>query len=75
MKRSACVLIVAVIGVLPTGCSQKSAATYSLPKPTSYGATIVESSGGKQVAEVGTPLPQPVVIRSTTSRATESPAH
>jgi hypothetical protein len=35
----------------------------SLPKPTAYGAAIVESSGGKQLAEVGTPLPQPVVVQ------------
>lgn len=63
MKRSACVLIVAVTAVLHTGCSQNSRATYSLPKPTAYGAAIVESSGGKQVAEVGTALPQPVVVQ------------
>lgn len=33
------------------------------PKPTAYGAAIVESSGGKQTAEVGTPLAQPVVVQ------------
>jgi len=63
MKRTACVLIVALIAVLHMGCSQNSTATYSLPKATSFGAAIVESSGGKQVAEVGTPLPQPVVVQ------------
>ena len=34
-----------------------------LPKPTAYGAALVESSGGKQTAEVGTPLAQPVVVQ------------
>ena len=63
MKHSACVLIMAVAAVLHTGCSQNSTVTYSLPKPTSYGAAIVESSGGKQVAEVGTALLLPVVVQ------------
>jgi len=30
------------------GCSRPSAPSASLPKPTAYGAAIVESSGGKQ---------------------------
>ena len=34
-----------------------------MPKATAYGAAIVESSGGKQTAEVGTPLAQPVVVQ------------
>ena len=63
MKRSAWVLIIAVTTVLHMGCSQNSTVTYALPKPAAYGAAIVESSGGKQVAEVGTPLPQPVVVQ------------
>ena len=33
------------------------------PKPAAYGAALVESSGGKQTAEVGTPLAQPVVVQ------------
>jgi cytochrome c553 len=44
-------------------CSRPSATSSSAPKPTAYGAAIVESSGGKQTAEVGTPLPQPVVLQ------------
>jgi mono/diheme cytochrome c family protein len=45
------------------GCSRKNAATYSGPKPTALGASIVESSGGKQIAAAGTTLPQPVVVQ------------
>lgn len=45
------------------GCSRPSATSSSTPKPTAYGAAIVESGGGKQTAEVGTPLPQPVIVQ------------
>ena len=34
-----------------------------LPKPTAFGAVIVESSGGKQTAQTGAILPQPVVVQ------------
>jgi mono/diheme cytochrome c family protein len=63
MKRTAGILTVVLAAIFHTGCSQKVGATYSLPKPAAYGAAVVESSGGKQVAEVGTPLPQPVVVQ------------
>ncbi|MGA7906991.1 MAG: c-type cytochrome [Candidatus Sulfotelmatobacter sp.] len=43
-------------------CSRKPAAAPGL-KPTAFGAAIVESSGGKQVAQVGTLLPQPLVVQ------------
>lgn len=45
------------------GCSRKPKALVLTAEPTAYGAAIVESSGGKQTAEVGTPLPQPVVVQ------------
>ncbi len=63
MKRTACILIVVFAAAMHIGCMQHTAATYSRPHPTAYGAAIVESSGGKQLAEVGTPLPQPVVVQ------------
>ena len=62
MKRTACMLMILVAG-LSLGCSRKATATFPLPKPTAYGAAIVESSGGKQAAEVGTLLAQPVVVQ------------
>jgi mono/diheme cytochrome c family protein len=48
--------------VLLTSCSHKTAAV-PLPTPTAFGAAIVESSGGKQTAQAGTALPQPVVVQ------------
>jgi mono/diheme cytochrome c family protein len=62
MKRTACIAIV-LATIWLVGCSRSSTANYPMPKATAYGAAIVESSGGKQVAEVGTPLPQPVVMQ------------
>ncbi len=63
MTRTASILIVVFAAGLHTACTQHTAATYSLPNPSAHGAAIVESSGGKQLAEVGTPLPQPVVVQ------------
>ena len=45
-----------------TSCSHKTAPV-ALPKPTAFGAAIVESSGGKQTARAGTALPQPLVVQ------------
>ena len=62
MKRTACIGIVLAVVCL-VGCWRSSTASYPMPKATAYGAAIVESSGGKQVAEVGTTLSQPVVVQ------------
>jgi mono/diheme cytochrome c family protein len=48
---------------LTLGCARASHSSAALPKPAACGAAIVESSGGKQTAEVGTPLPQPLVLQ------------
>jgi mono/diheme cytochrome c family protein len=37
--------------------------TLIVPKPTAYGSAIVESSGGKQIAQTGSLLPQPLVVQ------------
>src|SRR5207248_9088291 len=50
------------LALLGTSCSRKSAASPEL-KPTGVGAAIVESSGGKQFAQTGSLLPQPVVVQ------------
>jgi len=47
---------------LATSCSHKTASV-ALPKPTAFGAAIVESSGGKQTTQAGTGLPQPLVVQ------------
>ena len=52
-----------LVAMVYCGCSRQSAQSVLLPKPTAYGAAIVESSGGKQIAQVGTPLPQPIVVQ------------
>jgi mono/diheme cytochrome c family protein len=43
-------------------CSHKQRTNAPL-KATAFGAVIVESSGGKQIAPAGTLLPQPVVVQ------------
>jgi mono/diheme cytochrome c family protein len=55
-------LIFALTAVLATSCSRKSESA-PLPKPTGVGAAIVESSGGKQSAQIGSLLPQPIVVQ------------
>jgi len=47
---------------LATSCSHTTASV-ALPKPTAFGAAIVESSGGKQSTQAGTALPQPLVVQ------------
>src|SRR6266699_262510 len=60
MNRFASVLVILSVAVLATSCSRKSQSAPQL-KPTAFGAAIVESSGGKQFAQTGALLPQPVV--------------
>ena len=58
MKRLTLLLLVCV--ALIAGC--RHSATQA-PKPAAYGTQIVEISGGKQLAQVGSPLPQPLVLQ------------
>ena len=63
-SRSRLTLIAAgVVAMLAISCSRKSESAL-LPKPTAFGAAIVESSGGKQIAQTGSLLPQPVVVQA-----------
>jgi mono/diheme cytochrome c family protein len=62
MKRTAYILIF-LAAAFSVGCSRHPKTLVLLPKPIAYGAAIVESSGGKQSAEVGTPLGEPVVVQ------------
>lgn len=50
------------LALLGTSCSRKSASPPAL-KATGVGTAIVESSGGKQLAQTGSLLPQPVVVQ------------
>lgn len=54
-------LILLCAALLLAGCSQRPATTQLAAK--AYGTQIVEVSGGKQVAAVGSALPQPVVVQ------------
>ena len=55
-------LIFILIALLTTSCSRKNQSTLP-PKPTAFGAAIVESSGGKQFAQTGSLLLQPLVVQ------------
>jgi mono/diheme cytochrome c family protein len=44
------------------GCARKSASPSDL-KPTAFGTSLVESSGGKQIGATGAVLSQPVVVQ------------
>jgi mono/diheme cytochrome c family protein len=57
------ILCTAVLAsALSASCSRKSSSV-QLPKPSAFGTAIVESSGGKQIAQTGALLPQPVVVQ------------
>ncbi len=57
---------------LGTSCSSHSESAL-LPKPTAFGAAIVESSGGKQIAQTGALLPQPLVVQVNDEQGTAVP--
>jgi mono/diheme cytochrome c family protein len=61
--------IAAMATLLATSCWHKTASA-PLPQPTAFGAAIAESSGGRQVAQVGTPLPQPLVVQVNDEQGT-----
>jgi len=55
-------ILTLLAAALVTSCSHKTALVPT-PKPTAFGTAIVESSGGKQTAQAGTALPQPLVVQ------------
>ena len=61
MKSIVWVPLLLIAGI-SVSCSRQPQGV-PLSKATAYGAAIVESSGGKQTAEVGTPLAQPIVVQ------------
>src|ERR1051326_6552745 len=67
MKRYSALFVGIVL--LATSCSRKQESAL-LPKPTGFGAAIVESSGGKQFAQTGALLPQPVVVQVNDAQGT-----
>lgn len=63
MNRLASGVLILSVALLAVSCSRKSESESAAVKPTSFGASIVESSGGKQFAQAGTSLPQPLVVQ------------
>jgi cytochrome c553 len=61
MRRSSAAVLLIVV-LLTTSCSRKSESAPAL-KPTAFGEALVESSGGKQIGQTGSLLPQPVVVQ------------
>src|SRR5579864_3364112 len=69
MNRHLTIGVVFAAAVLATSCSRKTESV-ALPKPTAFGAAIVESSGGKQIAQTGSLLPQPLVVQVNDEQGT-----
>jgi mono/diheme cytochrome c family protein len=66
------VLVALLATALATSCSHKTVSAPAL-KPTAFGAAIVESSGGKQIAQTGSLLPQPLVVQVNDEQGTAVP--
>ena len=63
MKTSVSIVVAMTLATMfTTGC-KRHVSSASVPKPSAFGAALVESSGGKQVAMVGSTLPQPIVVQ------------
>jgi mono/diheme cytochrome c family protein len=72
MIRQTMASVAILTAALATSCSHRTAST-PLPAPTAFGAAIVESSGGKQIAQAGTALPQPLVVQVNDEQGTAVP--
>lgn len=65
MKRLSIALL--ALSAMAAGCSRRSPATPA-PQPSAYGSALVEIGGGKQVASVGMPPDQPIVVQVNDSQ-------
>ncbi|MGA2646411.1 MAG: c-type cytochrome [Candidatus Sulfotelmatobacter sp.] len=72
MIRPSLTIVILFTAVLAISCWNKTEPV-ALPKPTAFGAVIVESSGGKQTAQQGSPLPQPIVVQVNDGQGTAVP--
>ena len=72
MNRHTFAVIILSAALLASSCSLKTESAPAL-KPTAFGAAIVESSGGKQLAPTGSLLPQPVVVQVNDEQGTAVP--
>lgn len=71
MTRNSAVIFILSAALL-TCCARKNEAA-GLPKPAAFGAALVESSGGKQLAQTGSLLPQPVIVQVNDEQGTAVP--
>jgi len=55
-------IVAVLLWAMSMGCGRRNAES-SRPQPKAFGAALVEVSGGAQVAVVGAPLDQPLVIQ------------
>jgi mono/diheme cytochrome c family protein len=69
MIRHSLTIVAFITAALFMSCSQKTALAPAA-KPTAFGAALVESSGGKQIAQAGTALPQPLVVQVNDEQGT-----
>jgi mono/diheme cytochrome c family protein len=69
MIRRLLTIVALFAAALATSCSHRTASA-PLPQPTAFGAAIVESSGGKQTAQTGMALPQPLVVQVNDEQGT-----
>ena len=69
MNRYCSGVFIVLTVLMAASCSRRSDNT-SLPKATAFGVAIVESSGGKQTAQTGSLLPQPVVVQVNDEQGT-----
>lgn len=69
MKRYLLTVFLICLVLVSAGCTRKPGAA-STPKPTAFGAAVVESSGGKQIGATGMALAQPVVVQVNDEQGT-----
>ena len=71
MKRLASRVLFLALALLAVSCSKRSESPAL--KPTAYGAQMAESSGGKQFAQAGSLLAQPIVVQVNDEQGTAVP--
>src|SRR5271166_1743505 len=69
MIRHPLTVVTLFAAALAMSCTHETASAPA-PKATAFGTAIVESSGGKQIAQAGTALPQPLVVQVNDEQGT-----
>lgn len=70
MKRSPMSVIFAILAISATTSCARKTTSKLVPQPTAFGAAIIESGGGKQIAQTGGLLPQPLVVQVNDQQGT-----